>query len=62
MVDDGELDEDFPPLERTQPITGYIAQSGRRGERGGVAKLEGEFALAEAMEEQCLFCGLFLSM
>jgi hypothetical protein len=30
MVDDGEPDEDFPPLERTQPVTKYIAQ-GRRG-------------------------------
>ncbi|PWW76804.1 hypothetical protein C7212DRAFT_344274 [Tuber magnatum] len=55
MVDDGEPDEDFPPLERTQPITAYIAQGGRRGGRGGVAKLEGEFALVEATGEQCLF-------
>ncbi|RPA94720.1 hypothetical protein L873DRAFT_1846464 [Choiromyces venosus 120613-1] len=53
MVDDGEPDEDFPPLERTQPITVYIAQGGRRG-RGGVAKLEGEFALVEATGDQYL--------
>lgn len=60
MVDDGEPDDDFPPLERTQPITAYIAQSGRRGGRGGVAKLEGEFALVEATGEQCLFLQAFL--
>ena len=29
MVDDGEQDEDFPLLERTQLIMAYIAQSGR---------------------------------
>ena len=38
MVDDGEPDEDFPPLERRQPIIAYIAQSGRQGWRGNVAK------------------------
>lgn len=58
MVDDGEPDEDFPPLERSKPITTYIAQGGRRTGRGGAGgravKLEGEFALVEATSEQCM--------
>ncbi|RPA95954.1 SIN1-domain-containing protein [Choiromyces venosus 120613-1] len=55
MVDDGEPDDDFPPLERTQPITSYIVKKGRSG-RGSArdAKLEGEFALCEANQLQFL--------
>jgi hypothetical protein len=55
MVDDGEPDEDFPPMERTQPVTKYIEQ-GRRGGRVRVraVKLDGEFALVEATPEQCM--------
>lgn len=56
MVDDGEPDEDFPPLERTQPVTSYIVRRGGRGGRlgGKEMKLEGEFALVEATNEQCM--------
>ncbi|PWW77918.1 hypothetical protein C7212DRAFT_176177, partial [Tuber magnatum] len=56
MVDDGEPDDDFPPLERTQPITSYIVKKGRGG-RGFArdTKLEGEFALCEATQAQCLY-------
>ncbi|KAG0124302.1 stress-activated map kinase-interacting protein-like protein [Tuber indicum] len=55
MVDDGEPDDDFPPLERTQPITSYIVKKGRGG-RGFArdTKLEGEFALCEATQVQFL--------
>ena len=56
MVDDGEPDDDFPPLERTQPITSYIVKKGRSGR--GVArdtKPEGEFALCKATQVQCLY-------
>lgn len=60
MVDDGEPDEDFPLLERTQLIMAYIAQSERQGWRGNVAKLEGEFAPVEATGESCLFLQAFL--
>lgn len=54
MVDDGEPDEDFPPLERTQPVTAYIVKKSGRGGRMGAreTKLEGEFALVEATPEQ----------
>ncbi|KAL7268156.1 Component of a membrane-bound complex containing the Tor2p kinase [Rhizina undulata] len=55
MVDDGEPDDDFPPLERLQPVTTYIVKRGRGGRLGGAArdmKLEGELALVEATEEQ----------
>jgi hypothetical protein len=56
MVDDGEPDDDFPPLERTQPITAYMTKKQPRGRLAAAnrdVKLEGEFALCEATEEQC---------
>lgn len=57
MVDEGEPDDDFPPLERTQPITAYITKKVPRGNRLVAStrevKLEGEFALCEATEDQC---------
>lgn len=57
MVDDGEPDEDFPPLERTKPITAYMTNKPTRGGRLGGAnreiRMEEEFALVEATEEQC---------
>lgn len=64
MVDEGEPDDDFPPLERTQPIKAYMAKKVPRGGRLAAAnretKLEGEFALCEATEEQCMmFLGSF---
>jgi len=55
MVDDGEPDDDFPPLERTQPITSYIVKKGRGGRAfARDTKPEGEFALCEATQAQCL--------
>ena len=57
MVDEGEPDDDFPPLERTQPIRAYMAKkpprSGRLAAANRETKLEGEFALCEATEAQC---------
>jgi hypothetical protein len=57
MVDDGEPDDDFPPLERTKTVTSYMTKKVPRGGRlaGGnrEVRLEGEFALVEATEEQC---------
>lgn len=57
MVDDGEPDEDFPPLERTRAVTSYIVKGGS-GRNGRLAaretKLEGEFALVEATPDQYL--------
>lgn len=60
MVDEGEPDDDFPPLERTQPITAYITKKAPRINRLAAGanrevKMEGEFALCEATEEQCEF-------
>lgn len=61
MVDDGEPDDDFPPLERTQPIGSFASKKspgdGRRGRArpgagSGEARMEGEFALCEASEDQ----------
>lgn len=55
MVDDGEPDEDFPPLERTQPVTAYIVKKTGRGGRGARdMKMEGEFAMVQATPEQYL--------
>lgn len=56
MVDDGEPDEDFPPLERTRAVTSYIVKggSGRGGRLARETKLEGEFALVEATPDQYL--------
>lgn len=55
MVDDGEPDEDFPPLQRTRAVTSYIVKGGS-GRGGRLAaretKLEGEFALVEATPDQ----------
>jgi hypothetical protein len=56
MMDDGEPDNDFPPLERTHPVTTYMAKKLPRGRFGAAAKepkLEGEFALCQATDEQC---------
>lgn len=56
MVDDGEPDDDFPPLERTQPVTAYMTKKAPRGRLGAAnkeVKMEGEFALVEATSEQC---------
>jgi len=56
MMDDGEPDNDFPPLERTHPVTTFMAKKLPRGRFGAAAKepkLEGEFALCRATDEQC---------
>ncbi|KAI5811261.1 stress-activated map kinase interacting protein 1-domain-containing protein [Peziza echinospora] len=47
VEEDGEPDDDFPPLIRTRPLTSYMVR-GRRG----IEKLEGEFAMVEATPEQ----------
>lgn len=47
VEDDGEVDFDFPPLDRTKPITGYIPKDRRGAQRG-----PGEFALVQATQEQ----------
>ena len=63
MVDEGEPDDDFPPLERTQPITSYMTKKAARGGRLAQqkeVKLEGEFALCKATEEQCEIAPLLL--
>lgn len=55
MVDEGEPDEDFPPLERTQSISSYMTMKTSRRLAAAAnreAKLEGEFALCEASAEQ----------
>lgn len=47
VEDDGEPDDDFPPLIRTRPLTSYMV-IGRRP----TDKLAGEFAMCEATPDQ----------
>lgn len=52
MVEDGEVEYDFPPLNRTQPIVAFTSNN-NRGPRGrSREKPYDEFALVEANEAQ----------
>lgn len=53
MVDDGEVDTDFPPLDRLKPVTSFTFANNRAGPRArSNSKTFDEFALVEATDEQ----------
>lgn len=52
IVDDGEVDHDFPPLNRTGKITDFTSNNNRGGRGRSRAKAYDEFALVEATEAQ----------
>lgn len=53
MVDDGEVDTDFPPLDRLKPVTSFTFANNRAAPRSrSNSKPFDEFALVEATNEQ----------
>ncbi|KAA8564024.1 hypothetical protein MFRU_032g00270 [Monilinia fructicola] len=53
MVDDGEVDTDFPPLDRLKPVTSFTFANNRAPPRArSNSKPFDEFALVEATDEQ----------
>ncbi|KAI9880200.1 MAG: hypothetical protein M1830_004786 [Pleopsidium flavum] len=53
MVEDGEVEFDFPALGRTRPIADFTSNNNRAATRGrGKGKLYDEFALVGATEDQ----------
>jgi len=52
MVEDGEVDFDFPALGRTRPVADFTSNNNRAAARGrGKGKLYDEFALVDATED-----------
>ncbi|KAI9731578.1 MAG: hypothetical protein M1834_004698 [Cirrosporium novae-zelandiae] len=52
MVEDGEVDYDFPPLQRTQPIVDFTSNNNRGARGRSREKPFDEFALVEANDRQ----------
>lgn len=52
MVEDEEVDYDFPPLERSKPINAFTMANNRAARSRSNSKPFDEFALVEATEEQ----------
>jgi hypothetical protein len=52
LVEDEEVDYDFPALERTKPVVAFTTVNNRAQRSRGNAKTFDEFALVEATEEQ----------
>ncbi|KIX06095.1 uncharacterized protein Z518_04069 [Rhinocladiella mackenziei CBS 650.93] len=52
MVEDGEVDDDFPPLGRTRPITDFTYNNNRGGRGRSRDRPFDEFALVEASLSQ----------
>ncbi|MCJ1314627.1 hypothetical protein MMC25_008309 [Agyrium rufum] len=52
MVDDGEVEYDFPALSRTTAITDFTSNNNRTGRGRARGKTHDEFALVEATESQ----------
>lgn len=52
MVEDGEVDYDFPALGRTRPIADFTSNNNRAARGRGNQKAFDEFALVAASEEQ----------
>lgn len=52
MVEDGEVEYDFPPLGRTRPIADFTSNNNRAARGRGRDKRYDEFALVEATEDQ----------
>ncbi|CAD6506493.1 BgTH12-07720 [Blumeria graminis f. sp. triticale] len=54
MVEDEEVDYDFPALDRTKPVVAFSMANNRAARSRSGAKLFDEFALVEATEDQFL--------
>ncbi|KAI9885514.1 MAG: hypothetical protein M1823_002696 [Watsoniomyces obsoletus] len=53
MVEDGEVDYDFPAIDRTKPLNDFTSNNNRAAQRGrSNSKVFDEFALVEASDEQ----------
>ncbi|KAK5452189.1 Component of a membrane-bound complex containing the Tor2p kinase [Exophiala xenobiotica] len=52
MIEDGEVDDDFPPLVRTRPITDFTYNNNRGGRGRSRDRPFDEFALVEASPAQ----------
>ncbi|KIV90541.1 hypothetical protein PV10_07833 [Exophiala mesophila] len=52
IVEDGEVDDDFPPLGRTRPVTDFTYNNNRGGRARSREKSFDEFALVEASPTQ----------
>lgn len=52
MVEDGEVDYDFPALDRTKPMDDFASNNNRAARSRSNSKVFDEFALVEASEEQ----------
>ena len=52
MIDDGEVEYDFPALSRTRPMTDFTSNNNRAARGRSREKLYDEFALVEATEAQ----------
>ncbi|KAK5048222.1 hypothetical protein LTR84_005892 [Exophiala bonariae] len=52
IVEDGEVDDDFPPLGRTRPVTDFTYNNNRGGRARSREKPFDEFALVEASAKQ----------
>jgi len=52
LVEDDEVDYDFPALERTKPVVSFTTVNNRAARSRGNAKSYDEFALVEATDEQ----------
>jgi target of rapamycin complex 2 subunit MAPKAP1 len=52
MVEDGEVDDDFPPLVRTRPMTDFTDNNNRGGRGRSRGRPYDEFALVEASSSQ----------
>ncbi|KAI9826344.1 MAG: hypothetical protein M1832_000261 [Thelocarpon impressellum] len=53
MVEDEEVDYDFPALERIKPLNDFTSNNNRAARARSNAKVYDEFALVEATDEQC---------
>lgn len=54
MVEDGEVDYDFPALDRTKAVNDFASNNTRAARMRSTAKVFDEFALVEATQEQFL--------
>ena len=52
MVEDDEVDFDFPPLDRTKPMNDFASNNNRAARGRSNSKVYDEFALVEASEEE----------
>ena len=52
MVEDGEVDDDFPPLVRTRPVTDFTDNNNRAGRGRSRGRPVDEFGLVEASTAQ----------